>query len=69
MAGIAESGDLAGRLSCDGDDELARFAGAINRMLDSIQLSQSEKREAEERYRIFMDNSPLIAAIKDDACR
>jgi PAS domain S-box-containing protein len=69
VAGIAESGDLAGRLSCDGDDELARFAGAINRMLDSIQLSQSEKHEAEERYRIFMDNSPLIAAIKDDACR
>ena len=69
VAGIAESGDLAGRVSCEGNDELARFAGAINRMLDSIQLSQSEKREAEERYRIFMDNSPLIAAIKDDACR
>jgi PAS domain S-box-containing protein len=69
VAGIAESGDLAGRVSCDGDDELARFAGAINRMLDSIQLSQSEKYEAEERYRIFMDNSPLIASIKDDACR
>jgi len=69
VAGIAESGDLAGRVNCDGDDELGRFAGAINRMLDSLQLSQSEKQEAEERYRIFMDNSPLIAAIKDDACR
>jgi PAS domain S-box-containing protein len=69
VAGIAESGDLAGRVSCEGNDELSRFAEAINRMLDSIQLSQSEKHEAEERYRIFMDNSPLIATIKDDECR
>jgi PAS domain S-box-containing protein len=63
---IAESGDSSARLAFEGKDELARFAEAINRMLDSLQLSQTEKRQAEDRYRAFMDNSPLIAAIKDD---
>jgi PAS domain S-box-containing protein len=66
---IAESGDLGARVACEGNDELARFSDAINRMLDSLQLSQTEKQQAEERYRIFMDNSPLIAAIKDEASR
>lgn len=63
---IAGSGDAFARVSCEGNDELARFGDAINRMLDSLQLSQSDKRRAEDRYRIFMDNSPLVAAIKDE---
>jgi len=69
VARIAESGDLSARVACGGDDELTHFAEAINRMLDSLQLSQAEKRQAEDRYRIFMDNSPLVAAIKDEAGR
>jgi PAS domain S-box-containing protein len=69
VAGIADSGDPAARVACEGNDELARFSEAVNRMLDSLQLSQLEKRQAEERYRIFMNNSPLIAAIKDEAGR
>jgi PAS domain S-box-containing protein len=69
VAAIAESGDLSARVACGGKDELARFAEAINRMLDSLQLSRSEKRQAEDRYRTFMDNSPLIAAIKDESGR
>jgi PAS domain S-box-containing protein len=69
VRGIAESGDTAARVAWEGDDELARFGEAINRMLDSLQLSQGEKRQAEDRYRAFMDNSPLVAAIKDDECR
>jgi len=69
VAKIAESGDLSARVACLGDDELTHFAEAINRMLDSLQLSQAEKRQAEDRYRTFMDNSPLVAAIKDEAGR
>jgi PAS domain S-box-containing protein len=66
---IAERGDASARVTCEGDDELARFGEALNRMLQSLQLSQAEKRQAEDRYRTFMDNSPLVAAIKDEACR
>jgi PAS domain S-box-containing protein len=69
VRGIAESRNSSARVACEGDDELGRFGEAINRMLDSLQLSQGETRQAEDRYRAFMDNSPLVAAIKDEECR
>jgi sensor domain CHASE-containing protein len=55
---IAKSADPSSRVACEGNDELARFGEAINRMLASLELSQTEKRQAEDRYRAFMDNSP-----------
>ncbi len=63
---IAQSADLSARVKCAGGDELGRFADAINRMLDSLQTAELEKRQAESRYRTFMDNSPLVAAIRDE---
>ena len=62
---IAASGDASARVTYGGDDEVARLGEAINLMLNSFQLAQSEKLEAEDRYLAFMDNSPLVAAIKD----
>ena len=34
-------------------------------MLESLQLSQRQRQQAEERYRAFMNNIPAIATIKD----
>ena len=65
VAAIASSGDASAHVDCPGNDELAHLGGAINRMLASLQLSQKQRQQAEERYRAFMNNIPAIALIKD----
>jgi PAS domain S-box-containing protein len=65
VGSIANSGDVSARVQCEGRDELANLGEAINRMLGSLQLSQKQKQQAEERYRTFMNNIPAIALIKD----
>jgi PAS domain S-box-containing protein len=62
---IANSGDGSARLQSDGRDEIADLGEAINRMLGSLQLSQKQKHQMEERYQAFMNNIPAIALIKD----
>jgi PAS domain S-box-containing protein len=63
---IANSGDASARVHSEGRDEIAKLGEAINRMLGSLQLSQKQKQQAEERYRAFMNNIPAIALIKDE---
>jgi PAS domain S-box-containing protein len=63
---IANSGDASARVHSEGRDEIANLGEAINRMLGSLQLSQKQKQQAEERYRAFMNNIPAIALIKDE---
>jgi PAS domain S-box-containing protein len=63
---IANSGDASARVHSEGRDEIAILGEAINRMLGSLQLSQKQKQQAEERYRAFMNNIPAIALIKDE---
>ena len=65
MAAIASSGDASKHIHCPGNDELSHLGSAINRMLDSLQLSQKQRLHTEERYRAFMNNIPAIASIKD----
>jgi PAS domain S-box-containing protein len=65
VASIASSGDVSGRLHCAGSDEISHLGSAINRMLESLQLSQKQKQQTEDRYRAFMNNIPAIASIKD----
>jgi PAS domain S-box-containing protein len=62
---IANSGDASARVHSEGRDEIANLGEAINRMLASLQLSQKQKQQTEERYRAFMNNIPAIALIKD----
>jgi PAS domain S-box-containing protein len=66
---IASSGDASARVHCAGLDEIANLCEEINRMLGSLQLSQKQKQNAEERYRAFMNNIPAIAVIKDSKGR
>jgi PAS domain S-box-containing protein len=65
VAAIASSGDAAAHIDCPGSDELSDLGGAINCMLESVQLSHRQRQQAEERYRAFMNNIPAVALIKD----
>jgi PAS domain S-box-containing protein len=65
VSAIASSGDTSAHVDCPGSDELSHLGGAINRMLESLQLSQRQRHQTEERYRAFMNNIPAIALIKD----
>ncbi len=66
---IANSGDASARVHSEGRDEIANLGESINRMLGSLQLSQKQQLLVEERYRVFMNNIPAIALIKDSQGR
>jgi PAS domain S-box-containing protein len=66
---IASTGDISIRVPSTGNDEIRTLGNSINGMLDSLQNAEELKYEAEERYRIFMNNTPAIAAIKDESGR
>jgi PAS domain S-box-containing protein len=57
LAGIGESGNLSARVPVTGTDELADFAGTINRMLGALEKSQGELWESEVRYRSIVENT------------
>ena len=69
LAAIASSGDPQARVDCPGRDELSHLGTTINRVLESLQLSQKQRQQTEERYRVFMNHIPGIAAIKDSEGR
>jgi two-component system sensor histidine kinase/response regulator len=66
VAHVASSGDASARVTCRGDDELSSVALSINRMLDSMQHSQKQMHQAEERHQAFMNHIPAIASITDE---
>src|SRR4029077_20597631 len=65
VTAIASSGDASAQVHCPGSDELSHLGSAINRMLESLQQSQRQRQQTEQRYRAFMNNIPAIAMIKD----
>jgi PAS domain S-box-containing protein len=64
---IASTGDVSARVSSSGSDEISALGKSINGMLQALENAEELKHDAEERYRIFMDNIPAIAAIKDES--
>jgi PAS domain S-box-containing protein len=48
VSDIGSSGDLSARVAVTGKDELSSLAGALNRMLEGLEQSQTERRQAEE---------------------
>jgi PAS domain S-box-containing protein len=52
---IETRGDLASRIEVRGDDELSALSQGINRMLESLEQSESKLKESEERYRGIAD--------------
>ena len=65
VAAIASSGDATAMVTCTGRDELSQLGSAINRMLESLRLSQRQRQQTEQRYAAFMNNIPAIASIKN----
>jgi PAS domain S-box-containing protein len=63
---IAARGQALARLECTGRDEVSALARSINAMLDSLDLSVSQKREMEERHTAFMNHLPAIASLTDE---
>jgi two-component system sensor histidine kinase/response regulator len=66
---IASTGDVSTRVVCTGNDEICTLGSSTNGMLESLQSAEDLRYEAEERYRVFMNNIPAIAAIKDESGR
>jgi PAS domain S-box-containing protein len=66
---IASTGDVSARVVCAGNDEICTLGTSINGMLESLQSAEELRYEAEERYHVFMNNIPAIAAIKDESGR
>ncbi|MFZ4856273.1 MAG: PAS domain S-box protein [Desulfuromonadaceae bacterium] len=67
---ISTEGDISVRLPVSGrEDELGALAFSINGMLDSLENSEKELRESEERYRMLFDRAPdaiIIIGLEDD---
>jgi len=55
---IATKRDIMARVSSKGKDELSALAGAINRMLQSLEESQRTLRASEAEYRALFENVP-----------
>ena len=67
---ISTEGGISVRLPDSGrQDELSALAVSINGMLDSLENSEKELRESEERYRMLFDRAPdaiVIIGLEDD---
>src|SRR6202140_19912 len=57
VASIAASGCLSTRVPFSGGDEITALAKRINRMLESLQVSQERKGEAEELHRAELEKA------------
>ena len=57
VASIAASSDLSARVSFSGRDEITSLASGINRMLESLQVSQERTREAEDEHRAELEQA------------
>ena len=61
VASIAASSDLLARVSFSGRDEITALAKEINRMLESLQVSQERKRKAEDEHRAELEKAKNAA--------
>ncbi len=57
VASIATSSNLSARVSFSGRDEITTLAKGINRMLESLQVSQERRRKAEEEHRAELEKA------------
>ena len=65
---LGESGNLAKRMTVDGNDELSRLGRSINRMVDAMQKSQQAlqiRQQEEERLRLTIESVAEAIASTD----
>jgi len=66
MVGVADAvaqGDRAARAATTGDGEIARLAREMNRMLDSLEQSESSMRNSESRLRAIIETEPECVTV------
>jgi signal transduction histidine kinase/DNA-binding response OmpR family regulator len=61
VASIAASSNLSARVSFSGRDEITTLAKGINRMLESLQVSQERKHKAEDEHRAELEKAKNAA--------
>jgi two-component system sensor histidine kinase/response regulator len=61
VASIASSSNLSARVSFSGQDEITNLAKGINRMLESLQVFQERRREAEDEHRAELEKAKNAA--------
>ena len=67
IAVVRDERSLSKRVRTDGRDELSTLSVSINQMLDSLQASETEVHQSEERYRMVVeDQTDLIFRIDRD---
>ncbi|MEW6496281.1 MAG: CHASE4 domain-containing protein [Cyanobacteriota bacterium] len=66
---IRDKGDLTERISIKGSDELSRVGIAINQLLATLQESQQQLSQNEERYRSVVNNVTEVIFQTDTAGR
>jgi PAS domain S-box-containing protein len=54
---ISKSEDYSKRLLVEGEDEISAQANAIDKLLETLENTQSLSRDSEERYRLMANNS------------
>jgi PAS domain S-box-containing protein len=57
---IGASGDLSGRLTVSGTDELGYLGESINGMLEDLEKIQSERQQGEARLSVMVENMPAV---------
>ncbi|HUO35160.1 MAG TPA: CHASE4 domain-containing protein [Candidatus Acidoferrum sp.] len=57
---IGASGDLSGRVTVEGKDEISYLGEAINGMLEDLEHSQRERHEGRARLQIMMEKMPAV---------
>jgi signal transduction histidine kinase/CheY-like chemotaxis protein len=57
VAGIGARSDLAARVASSGSDEITTLAQGINRMLESLEVSQERKRKADYEHRAELEKA------------
>lgn len=66
IEGIAAGVDENTAKAQSSRDELAVLGNSVHHLIDVLQITEKQRAEVEARHRIFMNNLPAIAAIKDD---
>jgi signal transduction histidine kinase/CheY-like chemotaxis protein len=61
VAGIGARSDLAARAPLSGRDEITTLAEGINRMLESLEVSQERKRKADNEHRAELEKAKEAA--------
>ena len=63
---IGKSGNISSRLVEEGDDELSSLSKTINKTLETLEQSQKDLKESEDKYRSLFENTGTAMMILEE---